>query len=227
MKIVFTNAFKDFDIEKPVPAINLIPDWYKQLESYVGGSKKPNGEGGSSGTIKKCVPVFDAITAGYIIKTPVDVFISRKNGEPFFEWAGLNIIGFHPIEQAPTHPQANGMTYLKWINPWSIKTPKGYSVLFTQPKHRDSVFTIMDGIVDTDNYFGQVNFPFVLNDPSFEGLIPAGTPMAQVIPFKRTEWKLEIGGEKERKESYLTINKLNMTFFNRYKNLFWQRKTFK
>ena len=53
--------------------------------------------------------------------------------------------------------------------------------------HRESVFTIMDGIVDTDSYNALVNFPFFLNDWSYEGLIPAGTPMAQVIPFKRED----------------------------------------
>ena len=62
------------------------------------------------------------------------------------------------------HPLANDTDFPKWVNPYVIKTPPGYSVLITQPFHRESVFTILPGIVDTDKYKSQVHFPFVLKD---------------------------------------------------------------
>lgn len=225
--IIFTNTTNFSDIEKPQPASKFIPEWYKNMESYISGEKKPDGQGGTSSTIKRCMPVFDAINAGYIIVSPADIYVSIKEGMQFFEWASLDLIKFHPIEQAPTHPNRKPHAYPKWTNPWAIKTPKGYSTMFVQPMHRDSVFTILPGIVDTDEYYAPVNFPFVINDPEFEGLIPKGTPIAQVIPFKRDSWKIEYGQEKDLIEQGKISTKLQTKFFDRYKTMFRQNKEYK
>jgi hypothetical protein len=89
------------------------------------------------------------------------------------------------------------------------------------------VFTILPGIVDTDEYYAPINFPMVINDPNFEGLIPKGTPIAQVIPFKRESWKMEIGGEKELAEQEKVGQKLLTKFFDRYKTMFRANKEYK
>jgi hypothetical protein len=227
MEIIFTNTSGVEGLEKPQPASKFIPEWYKGMESYIGGDKKPDGNAGTSATVKRCMPVFDAIVAGYIITSPADVWVSIKDGLQYFEWSTLGLIAFHPIEQAPDHPARNKHAYPKWINHWSIRTPKGYSTLFVQPLHRDSVFTILPGIVDTDEYFAPVNFPMVINDPEFEGLIPKGTPIAQVIPVKRDDWNISFGSEKEYLEQAKVTQKLSTTFFDRYKNMFRQDKTYK
>jgi len=223
--ITFTNT-SGVEIAKPEPAKSFIPEWYKKMESYLGGVKKPNGNGEGAATIKKCIPVFDAITAGYIITTPVDIFVTQVDGKSYYEWSSLNAISFHAVEQAPTHPYGNekSESYAKIINPWGIKTPKGYSCLFTAPMHRDNIMIALDGVVDTDTYEAPVNFPFVLKDPFFEGLIPAGTPIVQVIPFKRESWKMELG--KDLKKIQDTNNLLLVNFFDRYKNRFWSRKEY-
>lgn len=233
MDIIFTNTSGIENLDSPKPASQFVPDWYKNTESYIGGEKKPIQGANSSATIKRCMPVFDAITAGYIITTPVDIFISQQKDEqgnkyPYYEYPSLNAIQFHPIEQAPLHPhKGNHIIYPKWINPWSIKTPKGYSVLIVQPFHRESPFTILPGIVDTDAYTNPVNFPFVLNNINYEGIIPAGTPVAQIIPFKRENWKFQIGGKKEFIESQQVGMKMFTKFFDRYKTMFRSPKEYK
>jgi hypothetical protein len=226
-EIVFTSIFGFPEIEKPKPAMAYIPDWYKNTDSYIDGKKVPTGNGELSATIKKCMPVFDCITAGYIITSPADVYVSIKDEKQWFEWSNFNLISFHPIEQAPNHPARKPHQYPKWINPWSIKTPKGYSTLFVQPFHRESIFTILPGIVDTDTYTAPVNFPMVINDPNFEGFIPKGTPIAQVIPFKRDAWKLRFGGEQELIEQANVLTKLQTKFFDRYKTMFRSKKEFR
>lgn len=257
--IKFTNTFGIEELYPPEPASKNIPQWYKDLDSYLSGEKVPDGNGGTTGTIKRCMPVFDAINSGYIIKTPVDVYISQKPAEykdkehyqktgehialtdekiiqnnlsktvPYYEWANFDILQFHPVEQASNHPNRNGhqQSYPKWINPWGIKTPPGYSVIFVQPWHRESVFTIMPGIVDTDTYSAPVNFPFVLNNIEWQGLIPAGTPIAQVIPFKREEWQMELGSKKDLENSNKTTTKLRTRFFDSYKSQFRQPKEYR
>lgn len=226
MKIIFTNT-SGADLELPKPSSKLIPDWYKSINSYISNERKPAGDGTTTATIKRCMPVFDAITAGYIIESPADIFVSIKNEKQWFEWSDFGLISFHPIEQAPEHPNRKPFAYPKWNNPWSISTPKGYSTLFVQPFHRESVFTILPGIVDTDQYTPPVNFPFVINDPSFEGLIPKGTPIAQVIPFKRESWDMSIGSKKDLEAQAKISKKLQSKFFDRYKNMFWSKKEYR
>jgi hypothetical protein len=242
MKITFTNTMGVHEEYSPKPASSFVPDWYKNLESYTNGEKKPSGDGNTTATIKRCMPVFDAIVSGYIITTYTDIFVSQKptfnqNGEktentmPWYEWPSFVPIGWHPLEQAPTHPNKNnlpeGGSYPKFINPWSIQTPPGYSVLFTAPMHRESVFTILDGVVDTDKYTAPVNFPFVLNDWKFEGLIPAGTPVAQVIPFKRDSWEIEFGQESDLIDQNKITGLLRSKFFDTYKTQYRQTKEYK
>lgn len=227
-KITFTNISDYVDLEVPKPASRYIPEWYKEMQSYMNGNRQPMGNGSTSATMKKCMPVFDAITSGYIIELPADVYVSQRDGEPWYEWSLFEMIKFHAVEQAPSHPKRNGMPqYPKFTNLWSIETPPGYSCLFVQPFHREAAFTILPGIVDTDSYTPPVNFPFVLNDRNFEGIIPKGTPIAQVIPFKRDSWEINIGDKKNFNKQISIAHKINQTFFDAYKNLFWNRKEYK
>lgn len=227
MNIVFTNTSDIEGLEKPIPASSAIPEWYKNSESYINGEKKPSGYGKTMATVKRCMPVFDAMTAGYLILLPCDVYVSIKDGEQMFEWSDFQLVGFHPIEQAKEHPARNRHAYPKWINMWAIKTPKGYSTLFVQPFHRDAPFTILPGIVDTDEYFAPVNFPMVINDPEFEGMIPKGTPIAQVIPFKRESWTMQFGSKKDVREQFEITRKLSSKFFDKYKTMFRTSKEYK
>lgn len=236
MEIKFTDTLQIMGEEFfPKPASDFIPNWYKDLDSYMNKEKKPLGDGNTSGTIKRCMPVFDVITSGYIITTYVDIFVSQKPKDkdnpnelsPWYEWPMLDAIGFHPIEQAPTYPKNLGLPFPKFINPWSIKTPPGYSTMFIPPVHRENIFTILPGVVDTDTYIAPVNFPMMLTDEKFEGLVPAGTPIAQVLPFKRDLWTLKIGGKEELVEQSKDAVRVKSRFFDSYKSFYRQKKEYK
>ncbi len=226
--IEFTNVL-GLDLFPPKPAIKAIPDWYKDTPEYIEQlGRKYDKEGHTSATIKKCIPVLDAISSGYILYTQVDVQITQENGFPYYVWPSLQPIAFHPLEQAPLHPKKTESPYPKWNNPYAIKTPPGYSTLFLPPMHNpNKIFTILEGLVDTDKYTAPVNFPFILNDVKWEGIIEAGTPMAQVIPVKRDSWEHKIGSQKEREEQNMVTINLRTTFFNSYKKKFWSRKEYK
>lgn len=230
-EIVFTKVLDFVSNEySPVPSSSVLPEWYKKTDSYVGSNKKDlTLDFETNATIKRCVPVFDALTSGYIIPTWSDIIVKRDGLGQHVYIAPLNeAIQFHDIKQAPYHPRMNNQKYPKWVNPWSIKTPKGYSCLFIPPVHGvNNFFTIAEGVVDTDRYTAPVSFPFVLNDVNFEGLIPAGTPLVQVIPFKRDSWESRFGTEKDLKEVKESYNRLAHSFFDRYRNMFWERKSFK
>lgn len=231
--IIFTDTLGIDSEYQPKPATSFVPEWYKKTESYYTGKKEAyiaDGELATTQTIKRCLPVFDAITTGYIIPTPADVYVRKgEDGMPFYTWSNHGLISFHPVKQAPLHPARNDVPYAKWNNPWSIKTPSGYSCLFLSPLHQDISFEPMAGIVDTDMYHLPVNFPFVLKDKNFTGLIPAGTPMIQVIPFKRDAFKMSVEPYSDLVSQDVAkwTKKLHSTFFERYKNRFWQRKEYK
>jgi len=232
--VKFTDRFGDTpEYLYPVPAKDVIPDWYKATFSHVGNKKKTYGEdmasGRTSSTVKKCIPVYDAMTAGYIISTPVDISVSSSYGESTFTWSSDGAaLAWHPIEQAHLHPDLKDSKRMnKFANPWGIETPKGYSCLFIPPMHRESPFEILEGIIDTDVYTNPVELPFIMTDKNFNGIIPAGTPMAQIIPFKRESYKLEISSDIKDIEKQKSIYRdIRSNFFNSYKDRFWSRKSY-
>lgn len=229
MKIIFTSLHDLESFEHKVsPASKFIPEWYKKTFSYLNEKPgKPDGQGSVPQTIKRCVPVFDAMVAGYLIPTYADVYVSQKNNQPWFEWSHGEGIQFHAVQQLENHPVNAKFDAPKWINPWGITLPKGYSALFLPPMHQDNkYFEILPGMVDCDEYTSPVNFPFMLKDQKFEGLIPAGTPIAQVIPFKRDKWNMEYGSSKEIKKILATNYLLKNVFINSYRNKWWSRKEF-
>jgi hypothetical protein len=227
--IVFTKTLPVSDAYCPKPASDFLPEWYKKTKSYVNDIKEPLISSPTPSTIKKCMPVFDALTSGYIIPTYCDLWIRQTEDKDITYQTSMDInITFHPVAQAPYHPYMNEHAYPKWTNPWGIKTPPGYSCLFIAPVHGgNSFFKVVEGIVDTDKMNAPVNFPFVLNDSKFEGLIPAGTPMVQVIPFKRDSWKMSMGDENSKNNIRENIMNLDSRFFDRYKTLFWNAKKYK
>lgn len=231
IKLTFTDYTGEVPKEyHPVPAKKVLPDWYKDMNSYITGKKEvvtdPNG-GNTTSTIKKCMPVFDALTAGYIIPLPCDIYVYQEDGAPVFKWPDQAYISNHSASQIGNHPTATGFRPPKFTNTWIVKTPPGYSCMFVPPMHHDNVFKILEGVVDTDTYHGAVEFPFQLKDISWEGIIPAGTPMVQVIPFKRESWEHEIINTPEEATShYVVARALRSVFFEAYKNKFWHKKDF-
>jgi hypothetical protein len=235
MKITFISTSDDPSIPEPIPAVKKIPEWYKSIPRYIGGDKKPSLKNNlSDGTIKTCMPVLDAMTAGYLILSSADVYISKEPEGTMYQWANHDLITFHSPDQITGYPKfenkLKGEKAPKFTNHWIIQTPKNYSCLFVTPFHHDLPFRTLEGVVDTDTYFNPVNFPFI-PDPEFEGLIPRGTPIAQVIPFKRESWSMFVNSlrdSKELQEKFLRVKgNLLSQFFDKYKKHYWTKKEYK
>ena len=231
-KIVFTLDFGSEWIPKeyyPVAGVKAVPDWYKEMETSYAKIKTEPQEVKQSQTIKRCMPVLDAITAGYILKLHTDLFVKYTEGVLGFEWANdtHDTISFHSAFQLINYRNLdlpNGAPKLR--NPWGIKTPKNYSCLFIPPMHRPACgIRILEGYVDTDLYTNSVQLPFLV-DEGFTGTIPAGTPIAQVIPFKRDSFRMEIGDINQRVENESVQKLLRSTWINGYRNKFRANKDY-
>jgi hypothetical protein len=132
----------------------------------------------------------------------------------------------HPLFQANIHPDRKEYMsfFYKYVNPWSIKTPPGYSSLFIPPMHRDNFIEILPGIVDTDSFTSPVELPFIMSRFEDDILIPAGTPIAQIIPVKRDRWSISFADlSKDSKESR---NIVHSRFFDSYKKSMWSKKSY-
>lgn len=214
-------------VEPPQPSKNSIPDWYKFSESFDHKNLKFIGQDIHK-PLKSCIPFLDSLTSGYIQSTWSDIVITPEDSSAKYKW----MLPPQPLEHRST-PVSLPITEeysnieLHWKMPWIIKVPKEYSVLITHPFNRlDLPFTTLTGVVDADEFhhvrFG--NLPFYIKR-NFQGIIPAGTPMFQIIPIKRTSFKSKVLSYDQdtilRKE-YSFGKKL----FGEYKNSFWVKKKY-
>ena len=230
----------------PIPAKLNIPEWYKKLEHTIFNK-----------TVKGCMPFLDSLTAGYILKMPQDLYVrhnidnSNEKGENIkdsFQTFGLhghssllfakslNLnsgIDVHPLKQIEGFPlieKNKNLPIYKILNPWKIKTPKGYSCLFVPPlNNSDDRFSIIPAIVDTDTFDLTINFPIIINGdkyPVLETIIKKGTCYVQVIPFKRDSWKINFKPLNQKK---IQLNNLfhNLKLINNYKEKYWNKKLWK
>jgi hypothetical protein len=230
----------------PIPIKLNIPEWFKKLNHTI-----------IDKTVKGCMPFLDTLTSGYLLKIPQDFYIRHnvdntdKEGKKFkdsFQTIGMasdlifsekQILNLnfqnesHPIKQlegSPLVKKNKNLPFHKILNPWKIKTPKGYSCLFVPPLNNlDDRFSIIPAIVDTDVFPNEINFPIVINGdkyPILEDTLKKGTPYVQIIPFKRDSWKMSIKpiNQKELKKDRISFS-LKVAFF--YKEKYWNKKSWK
>lgn len=218
----------------PYPALEGIPEWYKSQDRYWGNPGRTKEVMKHNGlintTIKGCMPIFDAMTAGYYIPLYTDLFVrpvENSYSEVIWGTQIRDCVSTHAFGQYDKY-QLDTRVYseyaLKFENPWIVRTPPGYSSLFIPPLHYDHLpFRVLGGVVDTDTYPLPVNFPFFI-EKDFSGTIETGTPMIQVIPFKRDSWRTEIGFDEN---AYLEWERVRSYFSNKYKRFFRQEKVWK
>lgn len=228
-KITFipSNSTVEELILPPKPAKVYIPESYKKLKNDA--IKNPIFEESKikNLSIKQCMPFLDALTTGYIQETWTDIYIEKQlDDQCKYTWASNPQI----MSDRKSNRDIDDMFYpieFAWNQPWKIKTDSGYSCLIVHPLNRDDLpFHTLSGIIDSDKYYHSPfgNLPFYLKK-GFHGLIPAGTPMFQIIPFKRDTWKSSTVKYDEKNQRLLS-NEVQKKFYGLYKDNFWQKKEF-
>lgn len=229
--ITFTDIHNPEGVlDIPRPASNHIPQWYKDAKTYLhpSGKQKLTDDGSPYSSVKKCIPVWDMMTAGYIMTTPYDIYIKQTPDGPYFQWGEMEAVAFQSMDQTQNHPYFRDINYaVRIVHPWSVKTPKGWSIMVMEPQHHEpGPIICSSGIIDTDKYPLPFNLFLKLRDPNFEGVIEAGTPLVQIIPFKRQDWNSQLGSKEEFTEINRFRRRFSTMLFDRYKKLSWSRKTY-
>jgi hypothetical protein len=185
----------------PEPAELRIPSWFRRQSKYVGGERGFMSRGAGARlnqSVRACPVVHDTMIAGYLMYSPCDIAVTvAQDGEVDFDCSSgayCKISAHHAVQMSEMKFDRNFYRehVFKFQMEWAIDTPPGYSIMIMHPMYREDVpFTTLPGLIDTDGYGGAMNILFMLRR-DFQGIIPAGTPIAQVIPFKREDWQHEI-----------------------------------
>ena len=186
---------------KPVLAKTVLPSWWKKMKIFQAI------RGQRTQTIRACPAMHDWTKSGWYLLANRDIEVlvgSDRESLSDENFATRDPSG--GSYASPTHPSDqfdNAFDYLKdnefghvkdafkCRNPWNIITPKGYSCYYLDPfLFQNEFFATWQGIIDTDEFNvnqdnSQIIFYPKVND-SFT--IPKGTPLCQIIPFKREEW---------------------------------------
>ena len=172
-KIIEFSAHKDYlkyKEEYPKLIKSSVPEWFKKLEHTIDGK-----------TVKGCVPFLQTLISGYLLTLPQDFHLKHNivgnesisttlDASTEIDY-GFNLnIKNRPeqhtgdqIKDSPHLKKNNSLFVNKFLNPWTIKTPVGYSCLFVPPLNNvDERFSIIPAIVDTDTFKLPVNFPFIV-----------------------------------------------------------------
>ena len=183
---------------KPYPAVKQLPKWFLSMDPYSNAHNLNLPNDGkvhirnkeSNTTFKKCVPLLDGLSAGYIIPLWADVQIEQSDGSSQIYWkTQQNIFQLHgPASREIPAPAGYDQVVYKYLNCWIPQTPKGYSCLIISPLgYNDLPFEAVPAVVDTDRSTLELVFPMWIKT-GFEGIVEKGTPLIQIIPFKRDDW---------------------------------------
>lgn len=174
-------------IAPPVPAREALPDWFRRLAPV---DKNHLSTTDNALTVKRCMPFLDALMAGWILPLAATVRIEiADNGQTVntgWDFDKTMVSNHHPY-QVSGHPM-QPRPPCKIHNHWTIRTPPGWSCLFIPPMNQtNGVIEVASGIVDTDEYRSLINFPFFATAPDGFYTLEKGTPLVQVIPFRRDD----------------------------------------
>lgn len=214
----------------PVPASTLIPEWWKSMAPYHG--TKLNVENlGSNASPKKCTPMLDALTNGYIIQLWADVQIKQFNNMPRITWKieSQDVFQQHGLTVGDMVPPPTGYnkTVFKFMNTWIPILPKGYSYAVVEPfGYRDLPFRPIPAVIDGDKSTLEIVAPVWVKE-GYEGIVEKGTPILQIIPFKRDNWKSKLTYYPNGEYDIVEDKNFNGTIVGHYIKNVWSKKVFK
>jgi len=228
---------KKDDPSSPSPMIKHMPKWFREADRFakhpVTGEFWIGPDKGKVPTWKACPALFDIMSTGYALVTPCDLeFYINDKGKIDVKILDSKHASFcvtRPPMPQFEHPHGFYRDHFAWFPEWAVKAPEGYSVLYSSPFNRyDLPFMTVAGIIDNDKVNLPGSMPFFLRD-GWTGVLPAGTPYAQLLPFKRDDWSSEYVFEDSNtlmKKNMENSKKYRIPDGGVYKNDVWTKRTY-
>jgi hypothetical protein len=206
------------------PISQVLPSWYKSIHIFGSDKKFSSFEGI---TVKGCAPFMETMMVGYNIPLISDIVVEQTENGPRITWRDerLKILKIRNSEVEIPAPLGYHSIDFAWSSPLALKVPKGYRMLITHPFNRyDLPFITTSGIVEGGYPLRGGNLPVFISK-TFEGIIPKGTPIAQMLPFKVEDWNSKV--EKGLVEESDKINDILKTYaYGWYRKNIWKKSQF-
>lgn len=167
---------------------NNKPDWWKNLQK-------------GKGSLRRCHGTIDYLSLGITFSMWTNIYvrptpnrksfevkldqISAPEGRAEFrtEWFPYSATEGCPFAKDREIQEGD---FPKLVTPWMFKTAPGYSTLILPTLfEQDPNYSVLPGVVHTD-YYHTINIVLNIHTDK-EFTIPIGTPMYQLIPFKRSD----------------------------------------
>jgi hypothetical protein len=210
------------------PAKQTVPDWYKDTKKVFSNNKEIK-DLPISLNFKQCSPFGDSFLTGYMLPLSVDIAVKQSEAGPIISWKDAEYKHLEArdpeVNKEVPVPEGYSSVPLVWVTKQVFEIPKGYSALVTHPLNRyDLPFITLSGVVDGEFIMPWGNVP-VFFSKTFEGIIKAGTPIAQIILFKREDWD-----NKEEPslmpQAIKNSRQSGVTAYGWYKQKHWKKKKY-
>lgn len=232
--IRFSSIYGDYHIANPTEAIRKKnPEWFDRMVEKVKAEKKA---GNKKAVVKfvRCPGMHDYMHEGYLILAHTDIHIKANGVTVLCTTPQIGDKQLHPTPME--FPLVDGMAPIQDdVFKQVIKVPLPIGI-FMKRKHSahllpalmhspflDKVF-VYPGTVDYGKKFSTANFIFSVTKPC-EFVIPAGTPLLQVLPFKRVSYH-GITGPASRWEHAVARFGFPSRVLGYYRKMFHEKKLY-
>jgi len=219
-----TTAFKLFTVAK---SHHFYPDWWKKIPAF--HEEARGALNIKAPTMKNCGGIIDIYKKGIILPLWSDLqFRVGENNQ----WAG----GFSDLDtlQPSSHPryqfgvnntEFNNCAHVKIDSPWLFVDVNKTGVSFLEQGSfwnnipSQHVFQVCPGVLNY-KYQHSVNInAFLATNIPTEFVIPANTPIVQMIPLSERELELQV--ELISQQDWYSMNDIHATafFYNKYERL--------
>ncbi len=219
----------------PSPMSKSLATWWQDASIYI---KDPNGNpyinpDGITKVMsyKSCPALLDIFTTGYALLTPCDIEFYEKRGRTKVKTdVGFeDFVGERAKMEGFVTPAGYDDDHFHWYANWAPVLPEGYSAIYLSPVNRfDLPFLTVAGIIDSDKVTNSGLIPFFLQK-GFTGVVPAGTPYMQIIPFKRDDWEMDLvfrTAEEILQKHKETADTFRSPDGGVYKKKFWSKRKY-
>ena len=207
------------------PMLSVVPDWYKKTKRWVFDSKGQEWPG-----VKHCIPFLESLTLGYTIVLEESVYVQKTENGVVIRYNNPKepVVSNRPSVVTDPSPVPEGYEdeHFLWYANISVRPPDGYSLLYTHPLNRWELPFLTSSAVIDDYIMPGANMSFFIKK-GFEGEIPAGTPIVQVIPFKREDWVAKSTKGLWDKADATVKAPISELLNGHYRKNFWKKKMYK
>jgi hypothetical protein len=178
-------------IPQPAPSHKYLPEWYNTLELQQNNGGIPSEK---DYTVRGCMPFFESLSAGWILPLPMDMYIKATENNLSVEFENSHEFGVkitHGGDMFNYNKPIDDAFLAKFITPWYVDAPKGYSIMMLPPLNRwgnnfYEYFMPFSGMFNADSYPTLLNqFALTQIPPGTNTTIKSGTPIAQMIFIDR------------------------------------------